>query len=99
MLSGIIQGGTKALGGSRFSLVSLLPTAFFSTFMITLIASGAYSRPKPSLTDFPDKFGKNPGLAVAAAFGIFLLAVLCAHFRWQSYSSSKGTGEAGVRWS
>ena len=81
MLSGIIQGGTKALGGSRFSLVNLLPSAFFVTFTITLIASGAYTRPKPSLTTILDKLGKEPGLAIAATFGIFLLAVLLRPFQ------------------
>lgn len=81
MLRGIIQGGTEALGGSRFSLVNLLPTAFFITFMTTLIASGAYTRPKPSLTPVLDEFKKNPGLAVAATLGIFLLAVLLRPFQ------------------
>jgi hypothetical protein len=81
MLRGIIQGGTNALGGSRFSLVSLLPTAFFVTFMITLIASGAYTRPKPSLTTTLDKLGKDPGLAIAVTLGIFLLAVLLRPFQ------------------
>lgn len=81
MLSGIIQGGTKALGGSRFSLVNLLPSAFFVTFTVTLIASGAYTRSEPSLTTILDKFGKEPGFAIAATFGIFLLAVLLRPFQ------------------
>ena len=81
MLGGIIQGGTKALGGNRFSLVSLLPIAFFVTFTATLIASGAYSRPKPSLTAISATLTKNPGLAIAAAFGIFLLSVLLRPFQ------------------
>ena len=81
MLSGIIQGGTKALGGGRFSLVNLLPSAFFITFTIILIASGAYTHPKPSLTSVPDKLGKDPGLAVAVTFGIFLLAVMLRPFQ------------------
>jgi hypothetical protein len=81
MLSGIIQGGTKALGGSRFSLVNLLSTAFFVAFMIILIASGAYTRPKPNLAPVLDEFKKNPGLAVVATFGIFLLAVLLRPFQ------------------
>jgi hypothetical protein len=81
MISGIIQGGTKALGGSRFSLVNLLPTAFFIAFMATLIACGAYTRPEPSLTPVLDEFKKNPGLAVAVTLGIFLLAVLLRPFQ------------------
>jgi hypothetical protein len=81
MLRGIIQGGTEALGGSRFSLVNLLPTAFFVAFMTALIASGAYTRPEPSLTPVLDEFKKNPGLAVAATLGIFLLAVLLRPFQ------------------
>jgi hypothetical protein len=81
MLRGIIQGGTEALGGNRFSLVNLLPTAFFVAFMTTLIASGVYTRPKPSITPVLDEFKKNPGLAVAATLGIFLLAVLLRPFQ------------------
>lgn len=81
MISGIIQGGTKALGGSRFSLVNLLPTAFFIAVMATLIASGAYTRSKPSLTPVLHEFKENPGLAAAAALGIFLLAVLLRPFQ------------------
>ena len=81
MFPGIIQGSTKALGGSRFSLVSILPTAFFITFTVTLIASGAYTRPQPSLTATLEKLGKDPGLAVAVPFGIFLLAVLLRPFQ------------------
>lgn len=81
MLRGIIQAGTEALGGSRFSLVNILPAAFFIVVMITLIASGAYSHPEPSLTPLLDKFSKNPFLAVAVAIGVFLLALLLRPFQ------------------
>jgi hypothetical protein len=81
MLTGILQAGTKALGGARFSLVNLLPTAFFIAFMIALITSGAYTSPKPSPALVFDKFSKNPGLAVAATVGIFLLALLLRPFQ------------------
>jgi hypothetical protein len=81
MLGGIIQAGTRALGGSRFSLVNLMPTAFFVAFMAALITSGAYTRPKPSLTPILDIISKDPGVAVAATLGIFLLAVLLRPFQ------------------
>ena len=81
MFSGLLQAGTKALGGARFSLVNLIPTTFFVVFMAALITSGAYTDPHPSLTLVVDKFSKSPGLAVAAALGIFLLAVLLRPFQ------------------
>ena len=81
MFSGIVQGGTKALGGARFSLVNLMPAAFLITFVTVLITSGAYTSPKPSLASVIDTLDKNPGLAVAAAFGIFLAAVLLRPFQ------------------
>ena len=68
MLSSIIQGGTKTLGGSRFSLVNLLPTTFFVTFMIADYA--AYSRPEPDLNMILDKFDKDPWPSVAATLGV-----------------------------
>ena len=81
MFSGILQGGSKALGGARFSLVNLTPTAFLIIVIAALVKSGAYTSPHPSLVSTFEKFGKNPGLAAAAAFGIFLLAVLLRPFQ------------------
>lgn len=81
MLSGIIQAGTKALGGARFSLVNLMPSAFLTVFVAVLVTSGVYTSPRPSLGPVFDKLGKNPGWAVAVAFGIFLVAVLLRPFQ------------------
>ena len=81
MFSGLLQAGTKALGGARFSLVNLIPITFFVFFMAALVTSGAYNNPHPSLALAFDKFSKNPGLAAAAALGIFLLAVLLRPFQ------------------
>ena len=81
MFSSIVQAGSKALGGARFSLVNLMPTAFFITFMAALIASGAYTHPAPNLRPVINVFTKNPGWAVAAGFGIFLVAVLLRPFQ------------------
>jgi hypothetical protein len=81
MFSGIVQAGTKALGGARFSLVNLMPSAFLTIFVASLVASGAYTRPKPSLVHVLDELGKNPGWAVAATFGVFLVAVLLRPFQ------------------
>lgn len=81
MFRGILEAGTKALGGARFSLVNLMPTAFFIAFMAALIASGAYTSKNPSLASVLHVLGKNPGWAIAAAFGIFLAAVLLRPFQ------------------
>lgn len=81
MFGGMLQAGTKALGGARFSLVNLMPTALFVTSVTVLIASGAYTGQKPDLTRFLHDLSKNPGLAVAGAFGIFLVAVLLRPFQ------------------
>ena len=81
MFSGMLQAGTKALGGARFSLVNLMPAALFVTSVAILIASGAYAGRKPSLTHLFSEIDKNPGLAVAGAFGIFLIAVLLRPFQ------------------
>jgi hypothetical protein len=81
MFSGLLQAGTKALGGARFSLVNLFPTTVFVVVMATLITSGAYSKPHPSLTLILDKFSKSPGLAVGATLCIFLLAILLRPFQ------------------
>jgi hypothetical protein len=81
MFGGILQAGTKALGGARFSLVNLMPTAFLITSIAILIASGVYTQPKPSLTSLFHELSKSPGLALAAAFGIFLITVLLRPFQ------------------
>ena len=81
MFGGMIQAGTKALGGARFSLVNLMPAAFFVTSVAILIASGVYTGQKPNPTRFFNELSKNPGLAVAGAFGIFLVAVLLRPFQ------------------
>lgn len=81
MLSGIFQAGAKALGGGRFSVVSLMPAALLIIVVATLIASGAYTKPQPSLGLVFDKFSKNPGLAIVAVFGIFIVAVLLRPFQ------------------
>lgn len=81
MFSGMLQAGTKALGGARFSLVNLMPAALFVTTMAILIASGAYTGRKPSLTHLFHEIDKNPGWAIAGAFGIFLIAVLLRPFQ------------------
>jgi len=81
MFSGLVQAGTKALGGARFSLVNLFPATIFVLVMATLITSGVYTNPHPSLTHVFDIFNRNPALAVATTLGIFLLAVLLRPFQ------------------
>src|SRR6266516_762696 len=58
-----------------------MPSAFLAVFVAALVASGAYTRAKPSLAPVLDKLGKNPGWAVAATFGVFLVAVLLRPFQ------------------
>ena len=81
MLSGIIQSGTKALGGSRFSLVNVLPTALLVAIMAALIGSRAYTSPHPDLGFIVNQFSKDPGWAAVVAVGIFLLAILLRPFQ------------------
>src|SRR6266567_6092535 len=81
MLTALTQAGTRALGGARFSLVNLLPTSFLIIFVALLITSGAYTQRQPDPAKVIDKLGTNPGWSIAAAFGIFLLAVLLRPFQ------------------
>jgi hypothetical protein len=76
MLGGLVQAGTKALGGERFSLVSLLPTTLLVGYVSFLWASGLYARRTVNLGGVVTMIGKNAGWAVFAVFGIFVVSVL-----------------------
>lgn len=81
MLGGLVQAGTKALGGSRFSLVNLVPPALLVGFLTLLSMSGLYAGRSPQLGDAAKKLGANAGWAVIAVFGVFLAAVLLRPFQ------------------
>jgi hypothetical protein len=81
MLSGIVQAGTKALGGSRFSLVNLMPATFLVGFIISMIVSGAYSGDEIDPGKAMKVLSSNTGWAIVAVFGVFVLAVLLRPFQ------------------
>ncbi|NMO57826.1 hypothetical protein HH310_42520 [Actinoplanes sp. TBRC 11911] len=76
MLGGLVQAGAKALGGERFSLVSLLPTTLLVTYVAFLGTSGVYSGEKVDLDSLAQTVGKNAGWAILAVFGVFVISVL-----------------------
>ena len=81
MLSGLAGAGTKALGGARFSLVSVVPSAFLVGFVTLLAVSGLYDGRHPHLMATIQSLGHNIGWSVVAVFGVFLLAVLLRPFQ------------------
>lgn len=110
MLTGLAQSGSKALGGSRFSLVNVLPGAILVTFIASLALAGAYGPGEASLANiganlegFP---GGPPAAAVTLAFGTFLLGVLLQPFQvalvqllegyWGSQRSLAFAAEFGI---
>lgn len=76
MLGGLVQAGTKALGGERFSLVSLLPITLLVGYVSFLWASGLYAGAAVNLGGIATEIGKNAGWAVFTVFGIFVVSVL-----------------------
>jgi hypothetical protein len=76
MLGGLVQAGTKALGGERFSLVSLLPTTLLVGYVSFLSVSGLYAGTTVNLDSVATMIGGNAGWAVFAVFGIFVVSML-----------------------
>lgn len=76
MLGGLVGAGTKALGGERFSLVSVLPTTLLVGYVAFLAASGLYSRKSVSLGGIPQTVAHSAGWAVLAVFAVFVISVL-----------------------
>ncbi|BBH69821.1 hypothetical protein ACTI_65060 [Actinoplanes sp. OR16] len=76
MLGGLVQAGSKALGGDRFSLVGLLPTTLLVGWVAFLTVSGLYRGDRVDLSGIVATVGKSAGWAVFAVFGIFVIAVL-----------------------
>ena len=81
MLGGLAQAGAKALGGSRFSLANLVPATLLVAFVVVLAASGLYGGGSPRFSGVASLVTENAGLAVLAAFGVFILAVFLRPFQ------------------
>jgi hypothetical protein len=75
----VVQAGTKAVGGDRFSLVNLMPIALLVGFLGFLAASGLYTSQPFRLPVLKD-VGSNAGWVVLAVFGVFVLAVVLRPF-------------------
>jgi hypothetical protein len=76
MLGGLVQAGTKALGGERFSLATVMPTTLLVGYISFLAASGLYTGRSVSLGRLPETVGSNAGWAVLVVFGTFVISVL-----------------------
>ncbi|MFD3440796.1 hypothetical protein ACFWU3_25175 [Streptomyces sp. NPDC058685] len=74
MLAGLVEASTKALGGSRFSLLNVLPATVVVTTVTVLIRAGAYSSSGPVRFDRVLPEGERDAVALAL-FG--LAALLC----------------------
>ncbi|WP_406374187.1 hypothetical protein OG788_27880 [Streptomyces sp. NBC_00647] len=80
MLGGLAQAGTKALGGDRFSLLSVLPGAIVVTTVSVLVGAHAYDPGREM--DLGDALPADHKLVTLgfAAVGIFLGGVLLRPF-------------------
>jgi hypothetical protein len=81
MFSGLTSSAGSALGGGRFSLVSVLPVAVLGGYIALLVECGAYSGHPEGLDRVAQLAQKNPGWTAAAVFGIFLAALLLRPFQ------------------
>ncbi|WP_405571624.1 hypothetical protein OG317_20530 [Streptomyces sp. NBC_01167] len=72
MLGGLVEASTKALGGSRFSLLNVLPATVVVTTVTVLIRAGAYSPGGPVRFDRVLPEGERDAVALA----LFALAAL-----------------------
>lgn len=81
MFSGLTQSAGSALGGSRFSLVSVLPTVVLGGYVTVLVESGAYSGHRASFSHVVRLVETNPVWAGVIAFGLLLGAILLRPFQ------------------
>jgi len=82
MLADVVQAGTKALGGARFSLVNVLPGTLFAVIVLAAIRAGAYGDGEASLANvIPAASQRTAGGAVVLVFGLFLVGVLLQPFQ------------------
>lgn len=80
MFSGVTQSAIKAVGGARFSLVNVMPATFLVGFWAVSVAAGLYAGTPHDIGQVTSSLA-NPGWAIVAIFGIFVLAVLLRPFQ------------------
>jgi hypothetical protein len=83
MLTDTVTAVTKALGGARLSLVSLLPGMLLATVVFVAVQSGAYGSGPASVSQLNAKGSplNDAGVAVLLVFGLFLAGVLLQPFQ------------------
>jgi hypothetical protein len=80
VFSGVTQSAIKAVGGARFSLVNVMPATFLVGFWAVSAAAGLYAGTPHDIGQVTRSLA-NPGWAIIAIFGIFVLAVLLRPFQ------------------
>lgn len=78
MLSGLSQAAGKALGGARFTVVSVLPVAVLAGYVTALVTSGAYAGDAVHLAHVVKQ---DPTWLALAAFGCLLVGLLLRPFQ------------------
>ncbi|NNN28959.1 hypothetical protein HLK59_01040 [Streptomyces sp. S3(2020)] len=81
MLSGLSQAAGKALGGARFTLVSVLPAAVLTGYVTALIMTGAYSGGGIHVSRLADDAKDHPEWLAFAAFACLLVGLLLRPFQ------------------
>lgn len=81
MLSGLSQAAGKALGGARFTLVSVLPITVLAGYVTALIMSGAYAGESVQVGRLTDEAKDHPGWLAFAAFACLLAGLLLRPFQ------------------
>ncbi|WP_405650641.1 hypothetical protein [Streptomyces sp. NBC_00019] len=81
VLSGLSQAAGKALGGARFTLVSVLPVTVLTGYVTALIMSGAYTGDSPQVGRLAHDAKENPGWLAFAAFACLLAGLLLRPFQ------------------
>lgn len=78
----MVSAGTKALGGARFSLVSVLPGTLLAAVVLVAARSGAYGSGTASLERIvPTSAELSAGWAVLLIFALFFAGVLLQPFQ------------------
>ncbi|MFG3288369.1 hypothetical protein ACGF3G_06100 [Streptomyces sp. NPDC048179] len=81
MLSSLSQAAGKALGGARFTLVSVLPVTVLTAYVTVLVLSGAYSGGRVDALALADRAKDHPGWLAFGAFGCLLAGLLLRPFQ------------------
>lgn len=82
MFTNMVSAGTKALGGARFSLVSILPGTILAAVVLASIRSGAYGSGVASLQRIISMSAElSAGGTVLLVFMLFLAGVLLQPFQ------------------